>query len=969
MATTAASTTAMEIANCPVCEHSPISAEDCKPHKAMRTTIKVYLRTKEKQRESVKHGERSQGSAKPLPAPASSSNDPSTTTTAVEPVAAKEVPIQSQTPIDDAKPKDSAQDVIVNGAQESEEAQKDIPRPSIEATDGTVDPNASVVSTAPDAQISEPKNAQAHASEEQSSRVGQKQEQGVQWNPTQMQAENFSGGFAFDGSNGGFPNMGWNGPGDFNQMMQGMPNGMQNSWGGFPNMMGMPGMNMDPTAMSQGMYGGFDGQGMGMNGMSMGMGYGAGQGGFGGWDGQPGAWSGGQDKFIPNSNGGHASGMGNDFGAFAGYHPGGGYNLQSRHDNFSQMHHPQYSNNNFQNSFNGQSYPPRDDGSRRQSTGNGGQIRNASVHNVEGNDAAFSHQLPVGFDSIDSTQQLAHGGEPNAMPKETEKQPTEADQNHIFTGDDEQDTAGSNVADAPNANTAPSPMNITGQGVQEEEGKSIIAEEAAKPVPIESVMNTPAAQLNGIDAQFTAPTGTIGMTPPTGPAIPLGPAGFHHADTQPFGGRGRGFTRGYIRGGFDYRGGMRGRGASFLPNGSLIGPHVPHSNLPTDFPGVVPIAPKGVGVEGAPKAPKALREGLPNTGLRGGRGAFMAGRAGFPTAMPPTGPAAMATPGTPVAPAVKAASTAPSATVKSRSRSPEKPRSKSRSRTRSRSPERRHRHQQHNSPSSSINDDERERKREKRHHRSKKYTDGEIENGKERIARSRSASSSRRSTHNSRHDKERHTSHKHRSSHRSHRDRSGDHSRRRRRSRSAADRPIAEDAKLEKEYSSRNRDREKKRSQRAPSDLSDEGSDHERSYRSRRSKREKRDSERTREKEKEKDKACQPDNHTLEREARNRERLLKEQERRQSLNQERERKDRERKRGRDPDEGDGDDVRGDGHRSRRNGTKSSLSRRDSEREEPGEGKRRRVSYKYDDEENEEARAIRVENEREAARWG
>jgi len=32
------------------------------------------------------------------------------------------------------------------------------------------------------------------------------------------------------------------------------------------------------------------------------------------------------------------------------------------------------------------------------------------------------------------------------------------------------------------------------------------------------------------------------------------------------------------------------------------------------------------------------------------------------------------------------------------------------------------------------------------------------------------------------------------------------------------------------------------------------------------------------------------------------------------------------------------------------------------------GKRRRVSYKYEDEENDEARAERVEKEREAGRW-
>lgn len=31
--------------SCPVCSHSPLSPDNCKPHKALRTTIKVFLRT------------------------------------------------------------------------------------------------------------------------------------------------------------------------------------------------------------------------------------------------------------------------------------------------------------------------------------------------------------------------------------------------------------------------------------------------------------------------------------------------------------------------------------------------------------------------------------------------------------------------------------------------------------------------------------------------------------------------------------------------------------------------------------------------------------------------------------------------------------------------------------------------------------------------------------------------------------
>jgi hypothetical protein len=33
---------------CPVCDHSPLNADDCKPNSALRTTVAVFLRTAEK---------------------------------------------------------------------------------------------------------------------------------------------------------------------------------------------------------------------------------------------------------------------------------------------------------------------------------------------------------------------------------------------------------------------------------------------------------------------------------------------------------------------------------------------------------------------------------------------------------------------------------------------------------------------------------------------------------------------------------------------------------------------------------------------------------------------------------------------------------------------------------------------------------------------------------------------------------
>lgn len=52
--------------SCPVCEHSPLSADDCTPNKSLRTTIKVFLRTAEKKREASRPKE----SQEPVPEPA-----------------------------------------------------------------------------------------------------------------------------------------------------------------------------------------------------------------------------------------------------------------------------------------------------------------------------------------------------------------------------------------------------------------------------------------------------------------------------------------------------------------------------------------------------------------------------------------------------------------------------------------------------------------------------------------------------------------------------------------------------------------------------------------------------------------------------------------------------------------------------------------------------------------------------------
>lgn len=67
---------------CPVCEHTPISAEDCKPNKSLRMTTRAFLKTAEKKRDSLQAKE-----ATPItPIDAKSTATPSVTEQAAPPV-------------------------------------------------------------------------------------------------------------------------------------------------------------------------------------------------------------------------------------------------------------------------------------------------------------------------------------------------------------------------------------------------------------------------------------------------------------------------------------------------------------------------------------------------------------------------------------------------------------------------------------------------------------------------------------------------------------------------------------------------------------------------------------------------------------------------------------------------------------------------------------------------------------------
>ncbi|KAI9736996.1 MAG: hypothetical protein M1834_000585 [Cirrosporium novae-zelandiae] len=904
--------------SCPVCAHTPVSPDLCKPNKAMRTTIKAFL----KKREALREKERVDKAPAPPVKPPSVDSARATSKAS----AGEETPVikEEQSPTDTSdKPVDGPR---ANVDSNVEVDQSDIPKPSIETPtaglEGT-ELNGNEKGSEDHRETSKLEIVTGNGEgtgDNSTEEVTQESENNVSVGQTSGQGQMFNNSFGFDNSTG-FPNMSNMNfsPADYNQMMQFMSNGgMGNMMGGFPNMMGMPGMNFDPITMSN-MYGGFGGSGMNMNnmgGMSSGMNFNSGQGDFGGWNNQNTMWNASQDKFNANP---FANGMGNDFGSNIGY---GGYNMPQHGYN-----HHTFQNNQFQNGYNGPNGPGYGRGrGRGRGLGYGNRGRGGYGQAMQGNPGSyqpFDHQLPPQLQhQNNAVQQQVKSTEPNVVANPSESKP---ELSLRVPADSKEETSNEPQGELSTDADAKAPTVTDGDEPAEKKSDKLVEErpepQEQKPVPIESVLSvdenkpSPIPTLDHIDMP-SAPRGS--MAPPS---APLGPSGrFQQDPSHSFMGRGRGTGRGYVRGGF------RGRGG-YLQNVNVSNPYAtqPANN---ELPNNVPTAPKGQGVVGAPTAPKALRQGLPNTGMRNQEFSIV-GRA----------------------------SRAVNGNTRSRSaspvREPEETPSSSTSRHRSR-------HHRHRSRSESEDDSEYERKKEYRRRKSsRKYEDGDDESqkaGDAEPSRSSSADSSARKSRRDR-DRDRRSSHKHRSSHRSHRDRNRSRERRhrRKRSRSPADdaadetptpatNPIEvvngttdttvrdKDSSIKYRESRKEKGLERKRSRRDRSESLDD-TEHSHRHRSRRSKREEDETKGSRrEKEKEKTAPAEPekDEHTLEREARNRERLLKEQQRREAMNA-------------------GRDSKGPSRRDIKQGTSGA----------------RRMSYKYEDE---VGRAARIEQERESARW-
>ncbi|THV47891.1 hypothetical protein BGAL_0282g00100 [Botrytis galanthina] len=948
--------------SCPVCEHTPVASEDCKPHKSLRTTIKVFLRTEEKKRvdaaakQSKETPPATPADALPTPTESNSLAGPVDSTPNVQEDTASSNEVQTDT--ESAKPADN--NIASAEAGASEEAQSeahDVPQPSIEE----IAPGQESEEDAK--QVDAPVDGDNGEENDTAEKEGQ---DGAAQNVA------FGSGFGFDqSSSGGFPGMGFSG--DFNpmQMMMAMQNGMApGSFGNFP-MMGMPGMNMDPMTMQNMMMnGGFGGAGMGMNGMNMGMGMGNFDGGVNsgfnnGWNSQQ-SWNVGPDNFNhPN-----AAGMGpGDYGANNSGFPqnAAGFN-QGNYGRANQYNDHQNSYSQFQGRGRG-----RGRGGWQQNRGGYGHGYNDHSHN--------SQQL---FGQGQQSSESYNENDPNSANSKEDDESGSAPKVDEFGRELRQETP-KNEAEggAGGINT----QNAEFSAIKDDREHQVDPEDATQDVSSgfgnDDFTPQPIQSLEANESAAFAP-------------MPMTGDGFNAM--SPVDPNMRFF--GHPRGGFSQSRG--GRGGSFS---AMQPPFVKPVDIPIN----------------APTGPKAMREGpkaaLPHIrthsfSIAGKAGASARGSVSGVSVAPES------------ATQDRGRTRSPSQQKeKARSRSRSKSKDHKRDRSRERRHRRRHRSA---SRSRSEDEEESERRREKRREerrrrqleneadpsRNAKDAKPEKKNEDDRRRddedRSRSASpqESKRSSHRSSRrdrdkyrdrerddDKHRSSSHKHRSSHRSHRD---ERSRSRERERSERDRErehrhrqsrhasrdveerVKGDTPLQtptepshaprklslisnglngieiKGASSRirsskdidmplniptgpkggQRDRDRKREK-------DRSSHHTESRSSRRDSERNTTSSRDQEKERPEKKREDVDPHTLEREARNRERLLKEAQRIAGLTS----------------------AFGTGRKRSRDDIDDSSGKKGRKR-----GKRGGVANRDGGDDTDEARIARLEAERESSRW-
>ncbi|KAF2126094.1 hypothetical protein P153DRAFT_399556 [Dothidotthia symphoricarpi CBS 119687] len=798
---------------CPSCDHSPLEADSCTPNKSLRNTMRIWLQ-KQKKKEDAKA------------------------------IRAATPPVETAPVIPEAQPAGEAADKPVESVEETPKLEQ------VQADEATAAANDAeeVVQRAGSADVQPNENStsvkgedlERHGSvasqnatktaepstDDPTNEQNTPNEQGMMGNNNPMM--NMNGmqgqtGFGFP-NQGNFNGMGWNG---MNQM-NGMTNMMGN--GGY----GMNPMDFNMNGMSNGMYGNYGGNmGMGMNDMSAMnmMNYGGGYG--NGWNGMGGGYG--------NSNG---------FNQMGGYNQSGAY--PEMMNQFPKNNFPNQNQN--QNRFHanqGGAFPQRNRNGSRGDFGPGANGRPGSrsgpahnvrrFHNLPPRPALLVGELPTSPNSATDkfVFQQRDGQSPDGSAKAAPETKVEDEQTKAPAESTEE---GKESNDA-----ALDSINPSGDGSRDADGATNHAgnesNETTNPDGLNKIQTVdsiegdmqsfdPSMMGDGMQPNMPYGQGMMNQFPvqaPFNPNMNMGMDAEYHHHNNNYGPRG-GFNAAY--------------GAATV----LIG------------------QPTGVGVEGAPTGPRAMREGRPNTGF-----SSRVNSARFIAPLKSVTPAREGVPASPVR-RVRSRSPERDEALRTKERSPSRARSEAKSRAgdgqrderreRSRSADRESRRDDRGRSPTPKAEEDYERRKDRRTHRSSRrddrdedYDDRHRDDRDSRGDRTRSASADSKYR-SSRRDKE-----KHRSS-RSHRDRSREH-RRRHRSRSPEDKRDDDDAYANGDKESEGSSRRKHRSDkdRSDKDRSDKERHRERSRdRERdRDRRDRKEKERDRDYEYEKDRSRDKD--------------------------------------------------------------------------------------------------------------
>ncbi|GAB7337546.1 hypothetical protein MBLNU457_g2862t1 [Dothideomycetes sp. NU457] len=552
---------------CPVCAHFPLDGTSCKQNKSLRLTIKAFLKSEEKKRSK----EVVDSQPAPPAGPAQVDANAIVPAAAAETSVAEAVSGAEQTVLNNATTEPPAADEVVDSVEQVSADQ------ALDTNDATGDLTVSVSNPPEGPPIQEGVTAEGlpvendaeQGAEDINEEEMQKADDGEQNMDTSEQPDADQDGQQQQQQ--GMQNMM-----GFNPMMQ-MP-----GFGGFNPMMGMMGMN--PMNMP---FNGFGGMGMNnMSGMNVGMNFG---GGFNGWNGR-------------------GMGGGNFGGPGPGYYPQGGYNQHQMH----QMHNQQFPNRNaFQNRFRGRGGYGRGRGGF--AGGRGGysnQFQNQNFqdgYNQMGNGMSGGSQADEGSYpgqgsaqiEYESQAQSADGQYGGQADLSADFQPGDAadhdDANGTATNGDMTQGDSANDAEQPNAgendwehtvselpNTAASgdvQMTVENDQMNDQDGNAM---DDGQTGYIQDQSNFDGQWNN---AQDMSQDGWGANNDFNGPGFQD-----YNQYNLGFGGRGRG--RGGFRGGFRGRGGYQNfRNEMQMPAGPPVEPPI-----------------------NAPTGPKAMREGLPNSG-------------------------------------------------------------------------------------------------------------------------------------------------------------------------------------------------------------------------------------------------------------------------------------------------------------------------------------------------------------------